>query len=134
MWSTPYSNYHTLPLLNKQYFSPCFVDGDTEAQEDSLMLQRRGTTSQNKIKENSFGQIDRYLQQSQFPGVFLAMILNNETHFPFTVNVEMGACARKTLLSFKILYKRVCTYLIKFSLMNFNLFPASSLYIRRQED
>lgn len=134
LWSTLYTNYHTLPLLNKQYFSPCFADGDTEAQEHSLMLQRRGTTSQNKIKQNSLGQIDRCLQQSLLPEVFLTMILNNETHFPFTVNVEMEACARKTLLSFKILYKRVCTNLIKFSSINFSLFSASSLYIRRQED
>lgn len=55
LWSTLYTNYHTLPLLNKQYFSPCFADGDTEAQEHSLMLQRRGTTSQEdrKISKSS---------------------------------------------------------------------------------
>jgi len=52
------------------------------------------------------------------------MFLNNETHFPLIVNMEMGASARKILLSFKILYNRICTNLINVSLINFNLLSA----------
>lgn len=86
--------------------------------------KRHNRPEQNKIEQSwSNGQMSA-------AEVFLTMILNNETHFPFTVNMEMEACARKTFLSFKILYNRVCTNMFKFSLINFNLFPASSLYKR----